>query len=333
MAPGSAHAKASELHSIDLLSKQIYDKIEFNYTDLSNYSQKCDNIYVNKNKDEVKTICEKLLRYLEKSTALEIANPQYDICLILNYWIYDKLNKIFGDKETSDKAFGNFQMIWNYLTQYINKNISYYEKCKENLDIHKQEDWEKRKELYDYCIDYNTLYGTATNYGDKCEDYYEYIEQKTSLYTHFEDICSTEENRCPTFYKDCKQYNPDIVLSKFRCHNEMLKKKAIAQPRVLQQESASGHNSLDSGLPEAVSGSPKADHLSETSQIGKKVGHSILGIGPVVLTATALYRYTPIGTWFRNLGGTNPNSMSNINEGEMDGFFGDSENYISYQAM
>ncbi|SBS89192.1 PIR Superfamily Protein [Plasmodium ovale curtisi] len=333
MTPETAHAKLSELDSIDLLSKQIYDKIEFNYKDLSNYSEKCDKIYVNKNKDEVKTICEKLLRYLEKSTVLEIPNPQYDICLILNYWIYDKLNNIFSDKETSDNAFGNFQMIWNYLTQYINKNISYYEKCKHNLDIHKQEDWEKRKELYDYCIDYNTLYGTATNYVDKCEDYYKYIEQKTPLYTHFEDTCSTEENRCPTFYKDCKQYNPNIVLSKFRCHNEMLKKKATAQPRVLQQEPASGHNSLDSGLPEAVSGSPKAEALSETSQIGTKVGHSILGIGPVVLTATALYRYTPLGAWIRKLGGTNRNSMSDINGEEMDGFFDSSENYISYQPM
>ncbi|SBT02704.1 PIR Superfamily Protein, partial [Plasmodium ovale curtisi] len=53
--------------------------------------------------------------------------------------------------------------------------------------------------------------------------------------------------------------------------------------------------------------------------------------------------YTPVGSWIRNLGRNNPNSISNM-DGEMEGFLGNTqesgnmffdggENYISYQPM
>ncbi|SBT52769.1 PIR Superfamily Protein [Plasmodium ovale wallikeri] len=55
-------------------------------------------------------------------------------------------------------------------------------------------------------------------------------------------------------------------------------------------------------------------------------------------------RYTPIGSWVRNLGGINQNSITNMGGEEMEGFlgntqksgdmsYGDSGNYIWYQPM
>ncbi|SBT57905.1 PIR Superfamily Protein [Plasmodium ovale wallikeri] len=103
------------------------------------------------------------------------------------------------------------------------------------------------------------------------------------------------------------------------------------------------HRHQDQGL-----GTPASSHVtepkSETSNIGTKVGHSVLGVTPVLLSATALYRYTPVGSWIHKLGGYNLNSLSKIDGDEMDVFidntqesgdmlFGNSGNYISYQPM
>ncbi|SBS93749.1 PIR Superfamily Protein [Plasmodium ovale curtisi] len=172
------------------------------------------------------------------------------------------------------------------------------------------------------------------NYSeDKCNDFYEYIKRKEELYKHFQHICSTESTKCPKFYQECKQNDPNLLLSKLPCRQEMDQKRATVHSPAFQPEPAPGIRSLDSGLPGDEYGSPKTENPSDTSQIGTKVGQSVLGAAPVLLTATALYRYTPIGTWIRKLGGTNPNNLSNIDGGEIDGFFDDSENYISYQPM
>ncbi|SBS98954.1 PIR Superfamily Protein [Plasmodium ovale curtisi] len=326
-----------------LPSVRFYNDVEKNHEDLSNYSEMCEQIIRGRVTDEVKTNCKKFLRHLERSTLWDVSNPGYDICLLLNYWIYDKLTHIFGDKYKTDIFFGYFQYIWGYPTDYIKKNISYKEKCMYDFDIHKQEEWKKSKEFYDLCVDYDTLDIMITTYVDKCNDFYKYIERKEELYKHFEHVCTNEPTKCPKFYEKCKHRNPSILLSKLSCYNEILKKKVAAQPQGVQREPASEHYSLDSGLPEAISGHPNAQTTSETLQIGTKVGHTVLGIAPVLLSATALYRYTPVGTWVRKLSGYSPNSISDM-DGVVEGFsgntqetddmlFGNTGNYISYQPI
>ncbi|SBT57513.1 PIR Superfamily Protein [Plasmodium ovale wallikeri] len=103
------------------------------------------------------------------------------------------------------------------------------------------------------------------------------------------------------------------------------------------------HRHQDQGL-----GTPASSHVtepkSETSNIGTKVGHSVLGVAPVLLSATALYRYTPVGSWVRKLSGYSHNSVSNMDEGVVEGIlgntqetddilFGNTGNYISYQPI
>ncbi|SBT56810.1 PIR Superfamily Protein [Plasmodium ovale wallikeri] len=83
---------------------------------------------------------------------------------------------------------------------------------------------------------------------------------------------------------------------------------------------------------------------SATSDIGAKVGHSVLCIALVLLTATALYRYIPVSSWIHKLRGYGHDSINDMDGGEMerfllntqesaDMFFGDTQNYISYQPM
>ncbi|SBT73598.1 PIR protein [Plasmodium ovale] len=318
----------SDLHSV-----KFYNDINKDDSELSNYTQQCEKLNVKKDNDEMKTVCKMFLRHLEKSSVWNFENHGYDICLLLNYWIYDKLTNIFGGKDASDIAFSNFQYIWSYPEEYITKNTSCKQKCKYEIDVYKDDDWKERKEFYEYCVDYDMINGLINFSGDKCNYFYEYIKRKEELYKQFQHICSTESAKCPKFYEECKEKDPNLLLSKLHCRDEMDQKKAAAHASAFQSESASGLRSPVSGLSGDEYGSSKTETASGTSQIGTKVGQSVLGVAPVLLTATALYRYTPIGAWIRNLGGTNPNSLSNIDGGEIDGFFGDSENYISYQPM
>ncbi|SBT84504.1 PIR protein, partial [Plasmodium ovale] len=155
---------------------------------------------------------------------------------------------------------------------------------------------------------------------------------------------------CPEFYEKCKEYKPENVLSKLLCHEKIARERADAQaaerPDAMQHTLRSEQDievgPLGPSVPGLASDS-ETEVTSETSPIGTKVGQSVLGITPVLLTASALYRYTPIGSWIRNLGKNSTNSISGI-DGEMEGFLGDTQessdislgetsNYISYEPM
>ncbi|SBT57159.1 PIR Superfamily Protein [Plasmodium ovale wallikeri] len=204
------------------------------------------------------------------------------------------------------------------------------------MNIDNYEDWKERRNLYEYYANYDTLSKTAKRFDNVCEAYYKKIEGTKSLYKYFEKKGTSDKYDCPYFYKNYMHYNPENVLTNLPCHHRIKSKSAdILGDLTLTHFSGQelGHRSS----------SYYTDPTSERSDIETKVGHSVLGVAPVLLTATALYRYTPIGSWIRNLGGNNPNNMGNI-DGEMEGFLGSipesgnmffdsGENYISYQPM
>ncbi|SBT73984.1 PIR protein [Plasmodium ovale] len=319
----------SQTYSSNLPSKIFYNDMKKEYPDLSKYSKQCDINIVDKNIDDIKNICKRILRYLENNRLLIDNKTQYDVCVLLNYWIHDALTEIFGPANTSDNitsAFYILDQMWKHPNEHL-KRTNYYNKCQPNFDIFKNDDWKKRKELYEYYVDYSTLHGTAKSYIPQCETYYNKIEEKKSIYEYFDQLCISKPDKCPDFYQNCKNYNPKLVLHELSCHGDILAKRSAAAAAAPERSDATHH---PSGQYQEFGNSAL---ISENSEIGTKVGHSVLGVAPFLLTATALYRYTPIGTWIRKLGGTNPNSMNNINEAEMNGFFSDSENYISYHPM
>ncbi|SBT59401.1 PIR Superfamily Protein [Plasmodium ovale wallikeri] len=189
----------------------------------------------------------------------------------------------------------------------------------------------------------------SINIDDKC-DYYKIIEEKKALYEYFEKECPPPKNNCPDFYNKYMPYNPDNALSKLPCHEKIACERADAEASErrspMQHTSGSEQDNVVGTLGPHVLGlgtRSETEVTSDTSPIGTKVGQSILGITPVLLTASALYRYTPIGSWIRNLGKNSTNSISDMDR-EMEGFFGDTQesgdillgeapNYISYQPM
>ncbi|SBT59420.1 PIR Superfamily Protein [Plasmodium ovale wallikeri] len=194
--------------------------------------------------------------------------PLYDVCMLLNYWVYDKLTNIFVDKEKTNIAFGNFQTLFrknieNPRSKSRNKN------CTHKFDILNKEDWDKRKELYDYYIDYDTNKSTIYLYEGKCKENYEYIEGKKQLYEYFESLCKSKENECPDFYEECKNYNPHLVLRNFPCHVQI----EAAKNRLSTQDTS------DQGLVDGPRpyGSNLSGHSAHSSEVGMAQENSDIG--------------------------------------------------------
>ncbi|KMZ77372.1 hypothetical protein PVIIG_05767 [Plasmodium vivax India VII] len=126
------------------------------HKDLQNYHHKCKDIIVNqKGRENMILICKKYLRFLDKSKSWRNVDTGYNISLLLNYWLYEKLIGIYGpnNDELIRQGFSALQQKWDTFDSSI-IHESYYEKCKPNLKMVNNTDWDKRKELYDYCVDY-----------------------------------------------------------------------------------------------------------------------------------------------------------------------------------
>ncbi|CAI7723955.1 Plasmodium vivax Vir protein, putative [Plasmodium vivax] len=347
MSSRSSSTLFSELYkksSKDLYSEKFYDAMDMESDDLQNYEKKCNEIFVREAKDQMILICKKYLRFLDTSKTWSGQFTKFDVSLLLNYWLYEKLIGIYGDRNSKYITFGfsDLQLIWGYF-DYKPDDESYYKKCKPDPSNVNHEDWENRKKLYDYYVDYDYLNMMANFHDNKCE-YYKKIQDKKSLYEYFEEECSPEKNNCPDFYKECESYNPKYVLPNLHCHAEMqAAARALDQSPGIRDDAAQrlGHEAGGgrSQFQEAAESTQDTHPTSQSSDIGTKVSHSVLGAAPVLLTATMLYRYTPLGPWIRNLGGGRTNSMGAMNtfspytEETGNIFSEDSSNFISYQPI
>ncbi|CAG9474509.1 unnamed protein product [Plasmodium vivax] len=330
----------------ELYSERFYYAMDRNTEDLKDFNVICNQIYVNDHKDQMILICEKYLRFLNKSESWSNLFSDYDVSLLLNYWIYDKLTHIYGDKNTKeiDIGFGVLQGKWSAFERSI-RNTSYYKNCWPDPSKVYHEDWKNRKKLYDYYVDYDILFGSAKTIDTFCKKYYEKIKGFYSLYKDFQGKCTTQGPNCPEFFHKFDKKDLSYKLENLPCYTEMEQALGAAKTkdRLSPNHSGSepGQRATGDGYrsPGSELGNPQPETTTETSGIGKGVTHTVLGAAPVLLTATALYRYTPFGSWIRKLRGGHTNSMSVMGEvpsymQETGDVFSDHEaNYISYEPM
>ncbi|SBT55677.1 PIR Superfamily Protein [Plasmodium ovale wallikeri] len=151
-------------------------------------------------------------------------------------------SNIFGSKSISDKTNVTFISL-QYLCDYPNaelKKTSYYNKYKPNFYIFKPVDWKERRILYEYYVDYKTIFDTAKSYDKACMIYYKTIEENKELYVYFGNICGTKSDDFPEFYNDCIPHNPTLVLPTLECPNQV---KAPQVDAGDEQAIATHHNS------------------------------------------------------------------------------------------
>ncbi|CAG9483803.1 unnamed protein product [Plasmodium vivax] len=284
----------SHLFSIsdkDLISDKFYDAMDTEFLILYSYENICKEKLISKKTLEMTPICVKYLRFLDDSELWSDSSFEYDVSILLNYWLYDKIAAIYGitDIATISIDFSALQMVWDHFME-SRKRKPYNEKFKPNTDIFYEEDWEKRRKLYEYYVNYDTLFKTAELFPEKCEEYYQKIKEMFPVCTFFEGKCSKSGTyKCPNNLNKCKEKNLESELKKFQCHRTI---KSRSDSNSEDDTSQQPPRPVEGPL--VTTGGPTAESNtqleSENFEIGKKVSHTVLGAAPVLLTATMLYR-------------------------------------------
>ncbi|KMZ77300.1 hypothetical protein PVIIG_05659 [Plasmodium vivax India VII] len=288
------------ISSKDFNSEQFYDKLYQDDDNLSEYYSECKQLttpYMSNYKGiMLRIMCATLVKYLKTAyISLDRRNLAYNDCILLNYWVYTRLANIFGSDDPADIAppFAILQQIWNGIID-SSSDKSRNNICKPDNSIATQKDWRKRKELYDYYVNYDQIEKYRQLYKDMCPKYWTYVDSHTSLYEYFEKHCKNPKYDCPNFYKDCKKYDPRDVLRTFGCNEKMEQKKVedtIAKAKLELQEGRSANQEQISGIPGSSEVSAGGSLLTrDSTHPAKKTGDILLGVVATSLASGALYR-------------------------------------------
>ncbi|KNA00889.1 hypothetical protein PVNG_05816 [Plasmodium vivax North Korean] len=205
---------------------------------LDNYADECNKLCSENKSFKNIRLCKILLRFLENSsTRTNNLNSTHDQCLLFNYWIYGKLEERYKNQYNTKLVpiYGDLQAMWNSLIDKPSKK--YYNKCNPDNSIVNHRDWKKRRDLYDYCVNYQLLQGEIKSYKQNCNHHYTYIKSNAHLYDYFKERCKPEAKyNCPDFYSRCKDYDPSIVLPELSCYDVMKKEEDTAAENALSLE-------------------------------------------------------------------------------------------------
>ncbi|GAW84263.1 variable surface protein [Plasmodium gonderi] len=337
------NGNALGLPSVNFYKNLDYDLIYFGHNDirdmrvkeLEEYHNICEKFLKKYKNIWIKSLCAVLLKYLKTSS--KISNKQnndYEDCTLLSYWVYDRLSGIYHKYPRVIKImYANLQLLWNYLIEH-SVYSSFYDKCKPDFHIPSQYNWKKRKELYDYCVDYQTLFNTAINYDKKRSYIYKYINNKAPLYAEFDRHCPQDDNdKCPEFLRKCKDHNPENVLNHIECKIKLRTEKTQDSSTACPHEfSSHSHTQSNSSL-EDQTGKPfvpssddafgSTDELTidddssihiyrvdgffdlfinnDSSNIVGILGKIFLGLVLFTTLSGILYKFTPIGIRLRKV--------------------------------
>ncbi|CAG9482914.1 unnamed protein product [Plasmodium vivax] len=307
--------------SVQLNSEYFYNKLN-DVENFSEYNEYCESLAHNPRGNAIKNICIKLLNYLKTNKISNKPNDQYNVCTLLNYWVYDRLNLVLYSNNSDNsnyinRKFGEIVGIWNSF--FIEKLKKPDDKtCVPDSRIVVYNDWKKRQQLYEYYVDYYPIKQSLEPYPQLCKEFYQYVESKKPLYKYFNELCTSKyTNMCPDFYAQCKEYDPDEVLSTFNCHQVMLDEKAAAAAKDSLNGGTFADTEPNSEGPSSDMATVGTQNLRGESQNVRMYGNVLLGVVATTMTSGALYRFTPLGGMIRNGLGWNNNNMRNFNGGDI----------------
>ncbi|SBS82206.1 PIR protein [Plasmodium ovale] len=246
-------------------------------------------------------LCKNLAVYLiNKSKESNLLEFGCSFCKLLNYWVLDELYKIYRSSYKHTENFEEFKKLWDNINEslYYNKD----NKCLPEFYNFRENDWEGKKELYEYCVDYVTLFEKGNN-NSKCKEYYEYIQNKDKLYNKLEEyFISEDKEKCLEFYDKCESYKPNKVLDTLSCHVQIMAEKGITVSLPLvrggQDLSFSNMAELDEALVDSVVSYDVSPSAGDNSHIGRILGFSSFGIFFIFIIS---YKFTPVGSWLHSL--------------------------------
>ncbi|KMZ94968.1 hypothetical protein PVMG_05637 [Plasmodium vivax Mauritania I] len=274
----------------------FYDMLETSDTSKS-YDEYCGTAQEPlQNNRLVRNICATILNYLETIySKSEHQNDAYDVCKLLNYWVYNSLNNVLHFSNSNNfnkisKVHGDIVIRWNNFNEDKLKETE-NKTCKPIINIAAYNDWEKRKELYEYYVDYSPIKTFLDFYPQGCRKFYHYVESKKKLYEHFKKPCTSDKKKgCPDFYEQCEKYDPDIILPTLKCRQEIINERKEAEHSALQRAKA---HSVDDPNAQDESDDIKsfgASKLNKNSNNIRMYGNVLLGVVATSMTSGALYR-------------------------------------------
>ncbi|KMZ92305.1 hypothetical protein PVMG_03660 [Plasmodium vivax Mauritania I] len=276
----------------ELNSERFYDSLN-GIQKFSEYIEHCNSLDSLHRGSQVKKKCAKLLKYLKTDYAnSNTAGASYNVCILLNYWIYDELAKIyyFDNKSYIGLAFEKLTSIWNsFIKNKLDKNKDNI--CSPISSIVNNENWKQIKELYDYYVDFDYLKKMA-DISENCKEYYIYIKSKSHIYKYFKDRCPpSEKNKCTEFHNIFIKYDPDTVLPSLLCHGKMEVEKAAARKNGDEGEK---EEFTVTGRPSGFQG---RDHhsgvlpfLSDRSKSTNTIGNVLLCVVVTSMASGAIYK-------------------------------------------
>ncbi|KMZ89833.1 hypothetical protein PVMG_05998 [Plasmodium vivax Mauritania I] len=209
---------------IELPSEKFNDWLNFNFINIPQYSSDCNFLKDSyKQNSGIKRLCARVIKYIKsKPSILNQEHLKEHHCNLFNYWIYEQLANEYDDKSTEPVfIFADFLHTLSRLQYYNNNTI-----CKLDSRIATIQDRKEKKELYEYCIDYKTIFNKSQFSTDKCNNYCTYVKNKIQIYEKFQNLCTSHDRRnCPDFYEICKDKDPKLLLNKLKCKDEMEKEK------------------------------------------------------------------------------------------------------------
>ncbi|KMZ83266.1 hypothetical protein PVBG_05893, partial [Plasmodium vivax Brazil I] len=273
--------------SFPLPLDDFYYDLNHSKKNLNKYNEECKRLCSKNESFTDIRLCSILLRFLNNSsTRTNNINSDYDDCILFNYWIYDKLEQKYKNDYYKKfvPIYGDLQAMWNSLIEKPSKN-PYYDKCKPDNTIVNQNDWKQRKELYDYCVNYELIQKQMQFYENKCEQFYAYIKSHAPLYKQFKTLYSSENrNKWPEIYSKCEGYHPDTVLPLLDCHKDIKEEELSLAVKVPSKESPQY-------IPPRDTFSPDDLRLKNASSPPlTKAGDVLLGVVATAMTSGALYK-------------------------------------------
>ncbi|GAB69555.1 hypothetical protein PCYB_003040 [Plasmodium cynomolgi strain B] len=328
------------MDSIELPSENFYDKLKFSNGGLDKYIEECKSQNTPHNTDStIMNICGKLVKYLKSNYAEEnIGKLKDHHCNLLSLWIYEQLDKKFNvDHGKIIQIYTEFQLILSDILTGHNKNEVH--NCLRSLSVfppHKF--WKYRKDLYDYCVDYDTIIQLARSGNLECKKYEKHIQEKFRLYKEFERLYINAYNIRNVFYEKCNGYDTIKAIPELKCEQEILaqekSKEYLADPGLLDITDFSDKNSnstkiLDNVLLGVVTTSMISGLLYKVNKILIKTYQLYklfnnlfairININKYIIYFSCysfIYKFTPLGSRLRNVLGWNKYTLSNPNEGE-----------------
>ncbi|GAW84424.1 variable surface protein [Plasmodium gonderi] len=336
--------RSSKLCSIELPSEKFYNYLNAYGENIEAYTEECNSLKDPYNNKVIKKLCTKMVKFLKtRNTEVDRSKFSFDDCILFNYWIYEELSKFYNSYNHTKEflAFGNLQRIWNdVIGNHSIKSSS--NNCEPYFKIYSEQDWQKRKKLYEFCVHYDTIRGIVENF-DMCNEFYEYFESKIELFKHFDSICSSNRDNCPIFYDKYKDYNPKNFLDKLKCHPEMQTKKLIsASSKHREQDNTIATGNFHTPKSTLEDGSFSPSHFPSCSTNNKeKFSYLIFGVAISIIPAF-IYKFTPLGNKLHEIIGLGKNYINNINKSayrnfdKMSGIYNAlydiEEHYIQYNS-